>query len=115
MKLPPVLSREEDRDSLRLSFDIHEDLDCFRGHFPGLPVLPGVVQLHWAVQVAREQFGLEGNPRDIQRLKFKRVVIPPVVLQLDLTRTGPTDVRFAYSSPGQEHSEGRLRFDGTGQ
>lgn len=111
MKLPPVVSREEDNESVRLNLDIQEDLACFRGHFPGLPVLPGVVQLHWAVQVAREHFGLRGNPLDVQRLKFKSVVIPPVAIQLELKQTGPTDVRFAYSSPEHQYSEGRLRFD----
>lgn len=115
MKLPPIVSREEERDSVRLSFDIHEDLECFRGHFPGVPVLPGVVQLHWAVQVAREQFGLKGNPQDVQRLKFMSVVVPPAAIQLELHRTGPADVRFGYSSPGRQYSEGRLRFTGANQ
>ena len=114
MKLPPVVSRSEADDSVRLSLDIHEDLACFRGHFPGVPVLPGVVQLHWAVQVAREQFGLRENPLDVQRLKFKSVVIPPAAIQLELIRVGPADVRFEYTSQGHQYSEGCLKFAGTG-
>lgn len=115
MKLPPVLSRETDGEAVRLSFDIRDDLDCFRGHFPEVSVLPGVVQLHWAVVVAREHFGMTGNPLDVQRLKFKSIVVPPAVVELELIRTSVTDVRFGYTSPGQAHSEGRLRFPGNGQ
>ena len=115
MKLAPVVSREEASDSVRLSLDIQEDLACFRGHFPGVPVLPGVVQLHWAVQVAREYFGLSGNPLDVQRLKFKSVVIPPAAIQLELVRVGPADVRFKYSSPAHQYSEGCLKFAGADQ
>lgn len=113
MKMPAVLSRDGDDKNLRLRLEIREDLDWFRGHFPDLPVLPGVVQLHWAVQFAREHFGLEGNPLDIQRLKFKSVVTPPVVVDLELTRTGTDAVRFGFSGAGRQYSEGRLNFPGT--
>ena len=114
MKLPAILLRTVNDDSLRLRFDIREDLDCFRGHFPDVPVLPGVVQLDWAVRVACEHFGITGVPTDIQRLKFKSVVTPPAEIDLELTRTGPTTVRFAYSSADAQYSEGRLKFPESG-
>ena len=33
-------------------FDLHLDPDhpAFRGHFPGMPVLAGVLQIDWAMQ-----------------------------------------------------------------
>ena len=110
MNMPGILSRIVSDDTLRLRFDIREDLDCFRGHFPGVPVLPGVVQLDWAVRIACEHFGVQGVPKDIRRLKFKSVVIPPAEIDLELTRTGPTTVRFAYTGADVQYSEGRLTF-----
>jgi len=113
--MPRVLTRETDGDTLRLRCQVDDSLQWFRGHFPGFAVLPGVVQLHWAVTFAREHFGLEGSPRDVQRLKFKKVVIPPATMQLTLSRIGPFDVSFLFEGDGSQYSEGRLRFPGGGR
>lgn len=110
MKSPTQLSRQVQGDRLLVSLDIPEDLDCFRGHFPGFPVLPGVVQLHWAVEISREQFGFTGMVSDIRRLKFKNVVSPPAILELEITRTGPNEAQFLYSGTGAVFSQGRLSF-----
>jgi 3-hydroxymyristoyl/3-hydroxydecanoyl-(acyl carrier protein) dehydratase len=91
--------------------DITPQLDCFRGHFPGNPVLPGVVQLHWAVVVSMAYFDFDYVPVEIKRLKFKNVVIPPRVVELTISRSGQHEVRFNYSGLGLRHSEGRLIFD----
>ena len=110
MRTPPVRSREADGDSLHLKLDITPDLDCFRGHFPEMPVLPGVLQLDWAITAAREEYGLVGNPRDIRRLKFKNVLSPPASVDLVLTQTAALAVQFRFTSGSIEYSEGRLYF-----
>ena len=43
----------------------------FQGHFPGQPVLPGIVQLHLAVLVCRALYGFDDAPQEVKRLKFK--------------------------------------------
>lgn len=115
MKLPTQISREAQGDTLSVSFAISEDLDCFRGHFPTLAVLPGVVQLHWAVVIGREHFGFSGVPRDVRRLKFKNVVMPPATVTLTLTRTAANEARFEYADGGKVFSQGRLGFAGPAQ
>lgn len=112
MKTPLELSREARDDGLFVRLEVTEDLDCFRGHFPEMPVLPGVVQLHWAVEIAREYFGFSEAVRDIKRLKFKNVVMPPMVMDLELTRTGQDEARFVFSNSGATYSQGRLVFSG---
>jgi len=108
---PRVLSVQEESSEYCLQMDISPKLDCFRGHFPGNPVLPGVVQLHWAVIVSMGYFGFDSVPAEIKRLKFKNVVIPPRVVELTIGRTGRHEVQFVYSGLGLRHSEGRLIFD----
>jgi 3-hydroxymyristoyl/3-hydroxydecanoyl-(acyl carrier protein) dehydratase len=90
------------------------DLEWFAGHFPGEPVLPGIIQTHWAVQLARAAFDIESQPERIKRLKFRQVVVPPQELELTLTREGPCEVQFAYSSDNGQHSQGRLVFPNGG-
>jgi 3-hydroxymyristoyl/3-hydroxydecanoyl-(acyl carrier protein) dehydratase len=110
LSFPTVISRTEDGDTIRFEFDINEDLHWFQGHFPGFPVLPGVVQLRWAVELAQENFGFEAGPHEVMRLKFKSIIVPPVAVELTLTQTGPSQAQFKYTGQGQEYSQGRLVF-----
>ena len=110
MNFPTLISRTEEGDTRRFEFDISEDLSWFRGHFPGFPVLPGVVQLRWAVELAQENFGFEAGPNEVMRLKFKSIIVPPVAVVLTLTQTGPAQAQFKYTGQDQEFSQGRLIF-----
>jgi 3-hydroxyacyl-[acyl-carrier-protein] dehydratase len=63
-----------------------------QGHFPGLPVLPGVLQVEalaqtMAVYVAKQPgFGDKiGLFAAIEETRFKRVVVPGDVLRLEVT------------------------------
>jgi 3-hydroxyacyl-[acyl-carrier-protein] dehydratase len=64
----------------------------FQGHFPGLPVMPGVIQVEalaqtMAVLVARQPgFGKRiGLFAAIDECRFKRIVVPGDVLRLEVT------------------------------
>ena len=64
----------------------------FQGHFPGLPVMPGVLQVEalaqtMAVYVAKQPgFGDRiGLFAGIDEVRFKRVVVPGDVLRLEIT------------------------------
>ena len=64
----------------------------FQGHFPGLPVVPGVIQVEalaqtMAVYVAKQPgFGNRiGLFAGIDDCRFKRVVVPGDVLRLEVT------------------------------
>jgi 3-hydroxymyristoyl/3-hydroxydecanoyl-(acyl carrier protein) dehydratase len=108
---PQILSRYDDSPQLRILLDISSELGWFRGHFPGNPVLPGIVQVHWVVTATRFLFGMSDGPGEIKRLKFKSVVTPPHVIELALCRPTECEVQFDYSSLGQQHSQGRLIFE----
>ena len=107
---PRVLTAAADGFTARFCLDISEDLSWFRGHFPDMPVLPGVVQLHWAVTVARAVFGFSDSPLEVKRLKFKNVVIPPKELELSVRVHAPNEVQFEFHSSDEQYSLGRLVF-----
>ena len=108
---PPVLSLVEDSSQHILRLDISSDLGWFRGHFPGTPVLAGVVQLHWAVSVSLDLFEFSEVPVEIKRLKFKNIVTPPRILELALNKTNESEVKFEFTSLDQIHSQGHLVFE----
>jgi 3-hydroxyacyl-[acyl-carrier-protein] dehydratase len=93
----------------------------FQGHFPGLPVMPGVLQVEalaqtMAVYVAKQpgfgdRIGLFAGLDDV---RFKRIVVPGDVLRLEVTmeKLGSRFGRGAAvaSVNGEVACEGRLSF-----
>jgi 3-hydroxyacyl-[acyl-carrier-protein] dehydratase len=93
----------------------------FQGHFPGLPVMPGVFQVEalaqtMAVYVAKQPgFGDRiGLFAGIDEVRFKRVVVPGDTLRLEVTmeklgsRFGRG--RAAATVDGEVTCEGLLSF-----
>lgn len=73
------------------------DLAGFEGHFPDIPILPGVVQLDWAVHYAKEFLLLDKPVIRVERLKYTCPISPDTPLRLSLSRnaTGASaDFRF---------------------
>ena len=105
-KLPQITSwvKESARDVFLL--DVSTDLEVFKGHFPGNPILPGIVQVHWAVGISMAVFSFRDAPFEIKRLKFKSIVQPPRVLELVLSRNAAGEILFKFTSTGQVHSMG---------
>lgn len=107
---PIVARREAAPGRLTLLLEIDRSLACFRGHFPGEPIVPGVAQLEWAVAFAREAFGIAGAFGGVDALKFQRVIAPGMAVTLTLEWREPVlAFRFESAAP---HSSGRIRFDG---
>ncbi|WP_332672624.1 3-hydroxylacyl-ACP dehydratase [Aromatoleum sp.] len=60
------------------------DHPAFAGHFPGRPILPGVVLLGWAVQTLGEVLGDPLPACEIASAKFLRPVGPGTKLSIRL-------------------------------
>jgi len=108
---PParVLVREPLTATLRL--DVEARHPGFDGHFPGHPVLPGVVQLDWAERFGRELFALQPAFEGLEQLKFQQIIAPGMAVELALTANAEgSELRFALSSARGAHASGRLRF-----
>lgn len=67
-------------------YDLHvpRTLTHFDGHFEGLPILPGVVQIDWAVRLASVDVPAVRAVASIDQIKFTAPVPPGVVLRLAL-------------------------------
>ena len=64
---------------------------CFQGHFPGMPVFPGVLQLEAMAQTAgillNKLLGSEGKVSfylGVDKAKFRRMVVPGDQLRIEI-------------------------------
>jgi len=97
--------------SVTLSLTVPEDLLYFDGHFPGSPILPGVVQLDWAIARGRHYFDMPPVFRDIAMLKFQQVITPGATVELELAwDSAKSSLQFKYLSQAGQHASGRVIF-----
>ncbi|MCU7279063.1 acyl-CoA synthetase family protein [Pseudomonas peradeniyensis] len=106
---PEVLGQTQQGEELHLRLAIPLDLACFPGHFPQTPVLPGVVQIDWAIALAASRLQLAQRFAGMEVLKFQQLVRPGdellLTLRFDATRG---KLYFAYTCAGQPCSSGRI-------
>lgn len=111
---PIILRQKIEAREARFLLQVPDDLEYFRNHFPDHPILPGVVQIKWVMELA----GLLPLPArafdnftGIKKLKFMRLMMPGHRLSLRLTveSSGKTLV-FCYFSEEGEYSSGQLIF-----
>jgi acyl-CoA synthetase (AMP-forming)/AMP-acid ligase II/3-hydroxymyristoyl/3-hydroxydecanoyl-(acyl carrier protein) dehydratase len=104
-----VIQKEENRVVLELS--VPSDLLYLEGHFPKIPILPGVAQIDWVIHFARLHFILPPLFRSIHALKFQRVIQPEVPVELELVyEQQKGSLNFSYRTTAGQHAGGRLQF-----
>ena len=92
-----VLAEAQQGDVFFYELHVPRTLVHFAGHFPGLPILPGVVQVDWAVRLATVQVPAAINVASIDRLKFMAPVPPGAQLKLTLTHDAARQrIQFTY-------------------
>ena len=94
---------------------IPPDHPAFAGHFPGHPVVPGVVLLDEALSAIASAQGLEPRSWRLAAVKFQSPVAPgePLVLRWQTTSTG--DWRFEILAAERRVASGSVQTtDGQG-
>ena len=109
---PEILDCRTERGKAWVTLNLQPELFYFVGHFDEAPILPGVVQIDWALALARQHFNLEGAFHRIEALKFFRVLPAGVQVTLALEfDAAKKRLEFNYSSAGATHSAGRIKFE----
>jgi acyl-CoA synthetase (AMP-forming)/AMP-acid ligase II len=94
---PEVLAEVRIADTIALNLRVPPQLVHFAGHFPGLPILPGVVQVDWAIRFASAHVPHVRDVSSVDRLKFLAPVLPGALLRLTLKHDAANArVQFQY-------------------
>jgi len=108
-RLPHVRELERAGDRVLLEVTAPPNLYYFDGHFDVAPILPGVVQVDWAIHYGRQYFVLPAIFKGINALKFQQVIQPAQPVRLELLHDAAKgNLQFRYASDAGQHSSGRV-------
>jgi 3-hydroxymyristoyl/3-hydroxydecanoyl-(acyl carrier protein) dehydratase len=111
LKWPQIIDRQLVDGELTLQCYIPTRLIYFDGHMPNRPILPGIVQLHWAEAFGRRWLPVTGRFECLERVKFQKVILPHYEVSLTLNFNETTKkLSFKYESIKGVHSSGRICF-----
>ncbi len=112
-RLPLVRELERVAGRVLLEITAPARLLYFDGHFDVAPILPGVVQVDWAMHYGRQYFDMPARFMGMSQLKFQQVIRPDNPVQLELAYDAvKQSLRFSYSSAVGQHSSGRVALGG---
>lgn len=104
-----LLERNDGRVVLELIAP--RDLLYFDGHFPGRPILAGVVQIDWVIAFGRSYFDLPPSFRGVHALKFQGVIPPDWPVRVELIHEpAKCTLSFKITSHIGTHARGRVIF-----
>lgn len=110
-RMPLLQTADLQPDSVVLGLKVPRRLLCFADHFPGYPILPGVVQIGWAEHFGKQLFEINAPFSRLEAVKFAKPVRPDYELQLTLDWRGDSNkLNFRFSQAEQVYSSGRLAY-----
>jgi acyl-coenzyme A synthetase/AMP-(fatty) acid ligase len=105
---PHIVALRRFDDGCEIDCVAPPDLACFDGHFPAIPILPGVVQIDWVVRLANRYLSLGTEAASAFQVKFRRIIGQSQLFTLRL-RVLPTGrLAFEYCIDGEIASSGSV-------
>jgi 3-hydroxymyristoyl/3-hydroxydecanoyl-(acyl carrier protein) dehydratase len=108
--LPEILAERAAGPRVELELRVPAELAYFEGHFPGMPILPGVVQIDWSIRLGRARLPVRGEFVAAEQIKFLSIVRPEARLTLLLEINHADKLIFSYSGKEKKYSSGTLVF-----
>jgi len=67
------------------SIRLNPDHEVYKGHFPGQPVVPGVIQLQIVKEILEESLGQELHMGKVSSAKYLKIITPEKSGKLQIT------------------------------
>jgi len=108
---PDLLALRRNGQELELDLYNSPDLVQLDGHFPGMPIIPGVAQIDWVVKLAARHFGLALGAAQNYQVKFHRLTLPGTMVTLSLMHdAGRQRLSFSYKRGDDVLTSGVVRL-----
>lgn len=107
--LPLVLAERGDDNEVTLSIRVPLELQHFDGHFASAPVVPGVLHIGWALELASPRLRLPVRCAHIENLKFQHLLRPGDSAELTLRHDAASNtLHFRCCHGERAYASGRL-------
>jgi 3-hydroxyacyl-[acyl-carrier-protein] dehydratase len=85
-QLYSILNTDSQESVLQMRIALNANHAIFEGHFPDMPILPGVVQLQIVKELLQTHFNTSLHAKEMKTCKFLKVIDPREVscLQIDV-------------------------------
>ncbi|MBS0537582.1 MAG: hypothetical protein JSR47_02420 [Proteobacteria bacterium] len=93
---PDIVAVRHTKDGVALELRITPDIAPLAGHFPDLPIVPGVALVDWVTRFAARHVGFRDDGAIRLQIKFRRVLRPECDVTLILHEISDRRVRFEY-------------------
>ncbi|ACV27986.1 ApeI family dehydratase [Kangiella koreensis] len=115
MNFPEIISQNVNDHQLELELLINPELDAFAGHFDQFPIIPGVVQISWALHFFSSLLANQSEASStrqvssIKTLKFQHVITPNSRVKLDLSFDDSKQMlAFRFYNSQHQYSSGKI-------
>jgi 3-hydroxymyristoyl/3-hydroxydecanoyl-(acyl carrier protein) dehydratase len=106
-----VLAEERAARRLVRTLRVPADLSALEGHFPGVPLVAGVVQLGWVLEAASALSGRSVEATRFEGLRFRDALAPEQELRLAVELSEAGDLaRFQLDAGARIFAAGRVRL-----
>jgi len=75
---------KKDQQHINAVFSFKKELDLFRGHFPGNPILPGIFQIEMVKYAIEKSYKCCLCIKSIKKTKFSSLIHPEKSVYLDI-------------------------------
>lgn len=84
--LPIILDRKINHNEIIYKIFFNKNCNFFEGHFPEFKLVPGVVQLYLAKEIANAHYDLELGQGQWKKIKFSNIIEPDKIINLKLEK-----------------------------
>jgi hypothetical protein len=107
--MPEVREMRAAVGAVELDLAIPGNLAYLDGHFPGLPIVPGVALIDWVIEFAARHLPLRVEAAQTFLVKFRHVMRPGELVTLSLRyEAGRRQLAFAYRNDARPLATGTI-------
>lgn len=87
LKNSELYIKKETAQQTNAAFCFKKELDVFKGHFPGNPILPGIFQIEMVKYSLEKSLGLYLRVLSVKKTKFSNLIHPGKTVHINIMTT----------------------------